>query len=56
MEGMGLKFIPVIRRRLLRQLSMFGPMAGTSAPGFKGKMILNRLTSHIANTIAAIFK
>ena len=30
MEGMGLKFIPVIGRRLLCHLSMFGPMAGTS--------------------------
>ena len=31
MEGMGLKFTPVIGRRLLRHLSMFGPMASTSA-------------------------
>ena len=30
MEGMGLKFIPVIVRYLLGTLSMFGPMAGTS--------------------------
>ena len=30
MEGMGLKFTPVLGRRLLRHLSMFGPMAGTS--------------------------
>ena len=30
MEGMGLKFAPVIVRHLLVPLSMFGPMAGTS--------------------------
>ena len=30
MEGMGLKFTPVVVRRLLGPLSMFGPMAGTS--------------------------
>ena len=30
MEGMGLKFIPVVVRHLLGPLSMFGPMAGTS--------------------------
>ena len=30
MEGMGLKFTPVIGRRLLGHLSMFEPMAGTS--------------------------
>ena len=30
MEGMGLKFIPVMVRRYLGPLSMFGPMAGTS--------------------------
>ena len=30
MEGTGLKFIPVIVRRLLGHLSMFGSMAGTS--------------------------
>ena len=30
MEGMGLKFIPVIGRCLLCHLSMFRPMAGTS--------------------------
>ena len=30
MEGMGLKFTPVIGRHLLRHSSMFGPMAGTS--------------------------
>ena len=29
-EGMGLKFTPVIGRHLLRHLSRFGPMAGTS--------------------------
>ena len=29
MEGMGLKFIPVIGRHLLCHLSMFGAMAGT---------------------------
>ena len=29
MEGMGLKYTPVIGKRLLRHLSMFGPMAGT---------------------------
>ena len=30
MEGIGLKFTPVIGRRLLGHLHMFGPMAGTS--------------------------
>ena len=30
MEGMGLKFTPVMRRRLLRHSSTFVPMAGTS--------------------------
>ena len=30
MEGMGLKFIPVIGRHLLRHSSMFEPMTGTS--------------------------
>ena len=30
MEGMGLKFIPVVVRRLLGPLSMFGPFAGIS--------------------------
>ena len=30
MEGMGLKFIPVMARCVLGHLSMFGPMAGTS--------------------------
>ena len=30
MKGMGLKLTPVVVRRLLRPLSMFGPMAGTS--------------------------
>ena len=30
MEGMGLKVIPGIGRRLLRHSSMFGPMAGSS--------------------------
>ena len=30
MEGMGLEFTPVVVRRLLSPLSMFGPMAGTS--------------------------
>ena len=30
MEGMGLKFTPVIVRHLLGPLCMFGPMAGTS--------------------------
>ena len=30
MEGIGLKFAPVIVRHLLVPLSMFGPMAGTS--------------------------
>ena len=30
MEGMGLKFIPVVVRRLLGPLSVFGPMADTS--------------------------
>ena len=29
MEGMGLKFTPVVVRHLLGPLSMFGPMAGT---------------------------
>ena len=29
MEGMGLKFTPVIARHLLGRLSMFEPMAGT---------------------------
>ena len=29
MEGMGLKFTPVIGRRLSRHSSMFGLMAGT---------------------------
>ena len=29
MEGMGLKFTPVMRRRLLCHSSMFGPMDGT---------------------------
>ena len=29
MEGMGLKFTPVIGRRLLRHSSMFGLIAGT---------------------------
>ena len=32
MEGMGLKFIPVMGRCLLRHSSMFEPMAGTSGP------------------------
>ena len=30
MEGMGLKFIPVMGRCLLGHLSMFGPVTGTS--------------------------
>ena len=30
MEGMGIKFIPVIARRLLGPLSMFGPILGAS--------------------------
>ena len=30
MEGMGLKFTPLMGRRLLHHSSMFGPMAGTS--------------------------
>ena len=30
MEGMSLKFSPVMGRRLLGPLSMFGPVAGTS--------------------------
>ena len=30
MEGMGLKLTPVLVRRLLGHLSMFGPMADTS--------------------------
>ena len=30
MEGMGLKFIPVVVRRLLGPQSVFEPMAGTS--------------------------
>ena len=30
MEGMGLKFIPVIVKCLFGTLSMFGPMPGTS--------------------------
>ena len=30
MEDMGLKFTPVMGRRLLGHLSMFGPTAGTS--------------------------
>ena len=30
MEGMDLKFTPVMRKSLLRHSSMFGPMAGTS--------------------------
>ena len=30
MEGMDLKFTPVVARCLLHLLSMFGPMAGTS--------------------------
>ena len=30
MEGIGLKFTPVIARRFLGHLSMFEPMAGTS--------------------------
>ena len=30
MEGMGLKFTPVMGTRLLRHSSTFGPMAGTS--------------------------
>ena len=29
MEGVGLKFIPVILKHLLDPLNMFGPMAGT---------------------------
>ena len=29
MEDMGLKFTPVIGRRLLCHLNLFGPMAGT---------------------------
>ena len=30
MEGMGLKLTPVVVRRLLSRLDMFGPMSGTS--------------------------
>ena len=30
MEGMGLKFTPLIVRRLLGRPGMFGPMAGIS--------------------------
>ena len=30
MEDMGLKFTPVVVRRLLGRLGMFGPMADTS--------------------------
>ena len=30
MEGMGLKFTPLIERRLLCHSSMFGPIVGTS--------------------------
>ena len=30
MEGMGLKFTPVVVRHLLGHLGTFGPMAGTS--------------------------
>ena len=30
MEGMDLKLIPVVAKRLLGHLGLFGPMAGTS--------------------------
>ena len=42
MEGMGLKFTPVIGRDLLCHSSMFGPIAGTSGTHIASPNSLNR--------------
>ena len=47
MEGMGLKFTPGIGRRLLRHLSMFGPMAGTSGTHIASPKVLMDSLTHL---------